>query len=76
MCLQTINQRWDGSLVVRVGEQNQLFVDEVVVGEVSGLGSIQVLLKTVSNKNVIHMLQSFFIQVVSHQADLKMKHRK
>lgn len=43
--VRTVNQGRDGSLVVRVGEENQLFVDEVIVGEVPGLSSIQVLLR-------------------------------
>ena len=43
--IQTVDQGWNGSFVVRVGEQDQLFVDEVVVGEVPGLRSIQVLLR-------------------------------
>lgn len=42
--VQTINQRRDRSLIVRIGEQNQLFVDEVIVGEVPGMSSIEVLL--------------------------------
>lgn len=29
--VQTVNQGWDGPLIVRVREQNQLFVDEVIV---------------------------------------------
>lgn len=49
--IQTVNQRWNRPLIVGVGEQNQLFVDEVIVGEVSGLTSIQVLLKKPSNKD-------------------------
>lgn len=47
LSVQTIDQGWNRSLVVRVGKQNQLFVDEVVVGEVPGLSPIQVLLKKI-----------------------------
>lgn len=43
--IQTVNQGWNRPLIVGVGEQDQLFVDEVIVGEVSGLTSIQILLK-------------------------------
>lgn len=39
--VQTVNQGWDGSLIVRVREQNKLFVDEVIVGEVPSLSSIR-----------------------------------
>lgn len=49
--VQTVNQGWDGSLIVRVREQNKLFVDEVIVGEVPSLSSIQVLLKINKTNN-------------------------
>lgn len=59
--IQTINQGWNRPLIVRVGEQNQLFVDEVIVGEVPGLTSIQVLLeiKNERNCNNTYMNQHF-----------------
>lgn len=43
-CIRTIHQGWDGSLVVGVGEEDEFFVDEVIVGEVFRLRAVQVLL--------------------------------
>lgn len=42
---RTVDEGWNGSLVVGVGEENQLFIDEVIVGQVPSCGAIQVLLQ-------------------------------
>ena len=42
---RTVHQGGQGPLVVRVGEEDELLVDEVVVGQVPGLRSVQVLLE-------------------------------
>ena len=42
---RTIHQGGQGPLIVRVGEEDELLVDEVIVGQVPGLRSIQVLLE-------------------------------
>ena len=42
--IRTVHQGWDGSLVVGVGEEDEFFVDEVIVGEVFRLRAVQVLL--------------------------------
>lgn len=58
-CIRTIHQGWDGSLVVGVGEEDEFFVDEVIVGEVFRLRAVQVLLS-----GMIKEIQGYDVAIV------------